>query len=781
MIGTTLGRYRILELLGEGGMGRVYRALDQRLEREVAVKLLRVDLLREESARKRFRLEARALSRVNHPAVATLFDFESLEDTDFLVLEFVPGETLARRLEAGPLPERRARVIALAIAEALEAAHDLGVVHRDLKPGNVMLTPRGRVKVLDFGLARLTDVDLSLASTVSAAGPVLGTVPYMSPEQIAGTAVDARSDLHALGAVLYEMLSGERPFAADSLASLVYRIVHEPPRPLRELRPGVSEDLARIVERCLEKDPARRFGGAAALVRALAETDRDRHGTGLDAAADALVHPPAPAAATGPAIAGRGEPSARASAPPARAEGSGIRSLVVLPLENRSGDASQEFFVDGMTDALIADLARIGALRVISRTTAMRYKGTRMPLQEIAEQLHVDAVVEGSALQAGGRVRITVQLVDALGDRSLWSESYERDFVDILRLQSEVARAIASQIKIHVTPEEQSRLSSGRAVNPIAHIAYLKGRSRWNLWTTEGFTQSLEFYREALAADPSYALAWSGLADAYSSLANTNVLAPGEGYRLAREAALKGLALDDSRAELHAAFAAVTRFHDWDWPAAERSYLRALELNPGYAYNRVRYANFLSGLGRHSEAIQEAERALEYDPQSLVLHTGVGDVLFYAREYERSTLYYRRSLEMSATFGPGHTDLARSLEHLGRYDEALREFLLGQPDPQNPRPSTGLAIFNARVGRRAEADGIIAGLCEQVDRAYVSPFGIASYHAVTGQRERALDWLERAHEQRDGTLVWLKVHPRLDGLRAESRFRDLLTRMKLDS
>jgi len=419
---------------------------------------------------------------------------------------------------------------------------------------------------------------------------------------------------------------------------------------------------------------------------------------------------------------------------------------------------------------------------VISRTSAMRFKGSDRPLPEIARELRVDGVVEGSALLAGGRVRITVQLIEAATDRSLWARSYERELTDILTLQSEVARAIAGEVRVQVTPEERSRLEPKGPVNPAAHVAYLQGRFLWNRWNTESFQQSLVRYREALEADPGYALAWAGLADSYATLGNTNAMAPAEAYAHAREAAERGLTLDPSLAELHASLAYVHRFHDWDWARAERGFLRALELNPGYANGRRWYAQFLSGVGRHAEAIAEAERALEQDPLSLVIHTAVGDVLFYARRYERAIAYYRRCVELDPTFGPGHTDMARALEHLGRHDEAIAEFMAGMsrsPGAETPA-STGLATLLAAAGRREEAAAMIAQLIERSRTSYVSPYGIASAFAVSGANAQALDWLERAHEQRDGTLVWIKVHPRMDGLRAEPRFRELLAKMKLD-
>jgi eukaryotic-like serine/threonine-protein kinase len=757
--GSTLGRFRIIERLGEGGMGTVFRATDPRLERDVALKVLRMDSLRVESERRRFRLEARALSRLLHPNIATLFDLESDAGVDFLVLEFVAGQTLADLLAAGPLPEPRARAIALEVAEALQEAHEQGVIHRDLKPGNVLITPRGRAKVLDFGLAQfLPGAGGSFSgATASDSSAVAGTLPYMAPEQIQGMRADARTDLWALGVLLYEMTTGVRPFAGDAFAALLYTIVHQPTPSARALRPGLSAELETVITRCLEKDPARRFPDAGAIIRAL-------HG-------DASGGRPAPETAA-PVALSLGEIGASAL----------FRSLVVLPFENRSGDPTQEFFADGMTDALIADLAQIGALRVISRTSAMRFKGTTRSLPDIARELRVDGVVEGSALQVGDRVRITVQLIDGPSDRSLWAKTYERRLTDILTLQSEVASAIAGEIRVQVTPEEQARLKPKGPVNPAAHVAYLQGRFLWNRWTTESFKQSLAKFEEALAADPGYALAYAGLADAYSTLGNTGALPPSEAYPKARAAARQGLALDDSLADLHASLGYVLRFYDWDWPATERAFLRALELNPGYATGRRWYAQFLSGMGRHEEAIAEAERALELDPLSLITHTAVGDVLFYARRYERAISYYRRCVEMDATFGPGHTDLARALEHVGRADEAIEEFMLASPPSAGPpQPSAGLATLYIRAGRRDEAFAMMDEVLALAQRQFVGPYGIASFYAVAGENATALDWLERAYAQRDGTLVVIKVHPRLDGLRGEPRFRDLLAAMRLDS
>ncbi len=750
MIGSSLGRYRIVERLGQGGMGVVYRAEDPRLGREVALKLIRPDALDSQDVRRRFTAEARALSRLLHPGIATLFDLDAQDGADFLVMEFVSGGTLADLLAGGPLPEARARAIGFEIAEALQTAHELGVVHRDLKPSNVAITPRGRAKVLDFGLAHFVAGagDPTRAATASDSNWIAGTVPYMAPEQIQQHPVDARTDVHALGLLLYEMVAGRAVFAGGEPVATLYRIVHEPAPRIRDSHPGVSRDFDAIVARCLEKAPAQRFPDAATLARAL----RGRENA---------LEPRAPS--------------------PDSSGSDGTRSLVVLPFENRSGDPTQEFLADGLTDMLIADLAQIGALRVISRTSAMRFKGGGRALADIARELNVQHVVEGSALRVGDRVRVTVQLVDALADRSLWAKSYDRDLTDILAIQSEVAGAIAEEIRVKVTPAEQVRLQPRGPIDPTAHVAYLRGRYLWNRWSPDAVRKSIRCFEEAIAADPKYPLAYAGISDSYRVLGTTRALPPDEANSKARAAAEQGLAIDPSVGELHSSLASMLRLQDWDWPAAEREFMRALELNPGLAETHGRFAVHLSCMGRHQEAIGEAIHGLELDPLSLITYTMVGDVMFWARRFEESITYNQRCQELDPSFGPGNTDLARSLEHVGRYEEALAFFRRGvtRSDGTEP-PSTGLAIMLWRNGQRDEARRVMAEVLELAKTSYVAPFGIASFHAIAGENSRALDWLERAYAERDSSLVFLKVHPRLDSLRGEPRFRTLLARMRLD-
>jgi serine/threonine-protein kinase len=753
MIGSTLGRYQVLECLGQGGMGTVWRARDPRLDRDVAIKMVRDGVLVDEGARRRFLAEARALSRLLHPGIATLFDLDAESGVDFIVMEYVPGGTLADLIAGGRLPESRVRALGAEIADALQAAHDRGVVHRDLKPLNVAMTPRGHAKLLDFGLAQIVAgvLDATRATTVDDARSLAGTVPYMAPEQLRQLPVDARTDVYALGLLLWEMAAGRPAFGIGDVASTMYRIANDPAPRLGEAAPGISRELDELVMRCLEKAPASRFPDAATVARSL----RGTH---------------APAVTPGAQL--RDSPGS----------GSGLRSLVVLPFENRSGDPSQEFFADGLTDMLISDLAQIGALRVISRTSAMRFKGGGRSLPEIARELSVQYVIEGSSLLAGDRVRITVQLVDAVADRSVWSRTFDRGMGDILALQSEVAGAVAEEIRVKVTPAEQVRLQPRGPVNPAAHVAYLRGRFLWNRWSTGEVLASIDCFDEALRADPRYTLAYAGLADAYITLASTRAMAPETSFPRAREAIERGLAIDESRGELHASSALILRMYDWDWPGTERESARSLELSPGNSMAHGRYALHLSCMGRFAEAAGEAMRALEMDPLSLITHTVVGDVLFWARRFEDSVTYYRRCHELDPTFGPANTDLARSLEHLGLYDDALRQFRKGvaQADGSVP-PSAGLAILLRRAGHVAEAEHVLAETIAARSSRYIAPFGIASYHAVAGNTGEALDWLERAHAERDGSMVFLKVHPRLDTLRGEPRFRALLAAMKLDA
>jgi eukaryotic-like serine/threonine-protein kinase len=749
MLGKTLAHYTILDKIGAGGMGVVYRARDERLGREVALKVLPQATLGDEDARGRFRREAIALSRLNHPNIATVHDFDAQEGVDFLVMEHVEGDTLARRLESGALPMAETVALGVQIAAALEEAHERNVIHRDLKPGNVMIGPKGRVKVLDFGLARLLQLgEGAETASISATGTWSGTLPYMPPEQLEGSTADARSDLYAFGAILYEMATGRRAFPVTNAARLLSAILNERPARASSVAPGVPAAFDALVGRLLEKDPALRIQSAREAAEALARLSD-------------------------------GPPAGAARTPPSRSGGvASIQSLVVLPLENLSGDPEQEFFADGMTEELIADLAQIRALRVISRTSAMRYKKTQKSLQEIGRELNVEAVVEGSVRRYGDRVRITSQLIEIASDRHLWAKSYERDLRDVLALQGEVAQAIAQEIQIELTPREEARLAKGQRVDPKAYETYLKGRHHWNQRTDESLLRSLEYFREAIGIDPSWPTAHAGLADAYNVLGYFGSLAPVDSFPKAKAAALAALRIDEGFARAHAAVAYSQHYYEWDWAAAERSYARALELNAGDAYILLFAMNYFCAVGRHAEAVRTIDRALELDPMSMIINTAGSWTRLFAGDFDEAVRVARRAADSFPEFLPARVWLSLALEQSGLLEEALAQAERGAAlGGRVPNVLAALGRAHARLGRVSDAEAIARELNELSKRRYVSPYDTAVVFEALGRPSEALDHLERAHAGRANFMALLKVDPRVHSLRGEPRFRELERRM----
>ncbi|MFZ0818491.1 MAG: protein kinase [Candidatus Acidiferrales bacterium] len=790
MIGKTLGHYLILSKIGAGGMGEVYSARDERLERDVALKILSAEALADEAARKRFRKEALALSKLNHPNIATIFDFDTESGVDFLAMEYVQGETLAQKLSGGSLPEKETAAIAAQIVDSLDEAHEQGIVHRDLKPSNIMVTPKGRVKVLDFGLAKLLRPvgSITTAETLSDTQGLAGTLPYMSPEQLQDDQVDARSDIFSFGAVVYESATGQRPFRGEVVSRLMDAILHQTPVPPRALNPRVSQEMERIVLKCLEKDPSLRYQSAK-------EVSVDLRRLGTPSAVAVAEAKPRRTQARWLRMAIGGGVGAISIAALLITLNAGdvrdrlfgktgaqhIRSLAVLPLENLSRDPDQEYFAEGITEELITDLAQISSLKVISRTSVMQYKETRKPLPQIGRELGVEAVVTGSVQRSGDRVSINAQLIDARTDKLLWGNTFRRnDLRDILALQDEVAQAIANELNIKVTSQRQPPLASARPVDPVAYEAYLRGRYYLGKRKENEEKESIQYFQQAIEKDPNYAAAYSGIADAYTLLGYRGDLPSNEALSKGKAAALKAIELDDSLAEAHTSLAFLAETHEWDWPTAEREYKRALELNPSYAEGHNWYAGYLMYVGRFEEGIVEAKRARDLDPLSLAINTALGGRLDLAGRENEAIEQIQKTLEMDPTFAPAHNRLGWAYLGKGMNEEAIAEFqkevALSGSDPEE---SVDLGFAYAVMGKRAEAKRIFAKLKRKREHGFVSPASLGIISGALGEKDEAFAWLDKAYELRDPQLTYLKVGPKFTLLRSDPRFQDLLRRMGL--
>lgn len=756
MVGQTLSHYNILEEIGRGGMGVVYKARDERLDKEVAIKVLPPGALVDELARKRFRKEALALARLNHPNITTIHDFDTQGGIDFLVMEYIPGAMLSEKLAAGPLTENEVIRLGAQLAQGLAAAHEQGLVHRDLKPGNLRVTPDNRLKVLDFGLAKLLgrDTEADVSSSVTQFAPEdAGTLPYMAPEQLRGEKTDARTDIFAVGAVLYEMATGRRPFPETNAPRLIDSILNRAPETPSNMGMRISPNLDRTIMKALEKDPARRHQTAQELL-----TDLERLGLSTS--------------------------SLRADLRRRRPSGPGrIRAVAVLPLENLSGDPAEDYFADGMTDALISSLAKMGELRVISRTSMMLYKGARKSLPEIARELNVDAVVEGSVMRSAQRVRVTAQLVHAATERHLWSESYQRDMTDILALQSDVARAIAQGVQLKLTPKQRARLKKKPApMSPAAYEAYLKGRHHWNKRTVDGLERAIHYFQEAIGQDKKYAPAYAGLADSYALLGTVpyDAIPPREAMPRAKEAALAALSMDDTLAEAHASLAYIELSYDWDFEDADAEFKRALALNPGYATAHQWYALLLTAMGRIEQAIAEIKIAQNYDPLSVVINTTAALIYNFARQSDRAIEQCRKVFEVFPDFPLAHFERGRAYEQKGMYEEALAEH-------QNARTFSGgtsqtimgVGHALALMGREREARAVSGKLLEMAQEKYLPAIYLAAIFTGLDEKDQAIEWLEKAYQDRSDYLVYIQREPGFDRLRAEPRFQDLVRRIGL--
>ncbi|HET9941134.1 MAG TPA: protein kinase [Candidatus Eisenbacteria bacterium] len=746
--GKKFSHYKILEMLGEGGQAFVYRALDLHLKRDVALKVPKGGRWGDMATRERFRQEALALSQVNHPNVAVIHEFGESHGLQFIAMEFIPGITLGHRISAGPVREMEALNLGVQIAEGLAAAHHAGVIHRDLKPHNIRLLNESWAKIVDFGLAkrlpRPTDTgNPSLTET----SKVVGTVPYMSPEQIRGEA-DARSDVYALGAVLYQTATGKRPFPQEDLPLLIYAIAYEPPRPVRSLNPAVSPTFERMILRALEKEPDLRYPSAKDAVAALKEI-RDRAHSGGPAHDDPATPPL-------------------------------IRSLAVLPLEDLSLESEGDYFADGITEAIIVDLGKLKGLSVRGRVSVMRFKRTTKPIPEIARELDVDALLEGTIQRVGDRVRTSVRLMRAVPEESIWAETYDRRLMDVLTLQSDIARSVAREIELKMKPRESAFVRTP-AADAEALRLYMIGRQQWNRRDLDGLKAAIHCFEGVVARSPDFALGFAGLADCFTILGNWSVLAPRDVYPKAKQAALRALALDPNLGEAHVALAFAEYLYDWKWKQAEEGFRRAIELNPSYAQGHSWYATFLSAMGRHDEAIAEARRGQDLDPLSPIISAIAAWIHYEARRYEEAIERCRQDLKMNP-IPQSYLFMGLALAQLGRYDEAIAAFDRGVALAGGlTEMYAGLGFAYGASGRKTEARGVLEKLDRLSKDRYVPPYSRAIVHTGMGERAEALELLEQACEERNTWLILLGVEPLFDSIREESRFQRILEVIGLPS
>jgi serine/threonine-protein kinase len=789
MIGRTLNHYRIISKLGEGGMGEVYLAEDANLKRRVALKVLPRELAGRQELLERFQREAEAVAALNHPNIVTIYSVEEAEGIRFLTMEYIDGKPLAQLISPSGMTVDRFLELAIPLTDALRAAHQRGIIHRDLKPANIMVDSEGRVKVLDFGLAKLrreaTDLDSSQlrTETMTSEGQLQGTIPYMSPEQVEERTVDPRSDLFSLGTLFYEMLSGQRPFTGRSLASLISSILRDSPPAIATRTPGIPSELDDVLRRLLEKDPGARHQTAEEVREDLEAVQDDMisaHGKRPQAS---LLYRASSAkwwlgylgvaALTVVVVVVYLALSNRSAAPR-------LSSLAVLPLQNLSADPEQEYLADGMTEALITDLARIGALKVISRTSVMQYKERMKPLPEIAEELDVEGVVTGSVLRSGGRIRITAQLIDATTEEHLWADRYERDVRDVLALQSEVVEAIAREIRITLTPQEAAKLSRTRAVDPEAHEAHMRGLYFFNKFE---LFKAVSYFEEAIAADHGYAQAHAMLAACYTTLGNFGQLPPREAFAKAKTIVERALELDEGLAEAHAARAHTIIVYDWDWGEAERALERALQLNPGHWFANALYGFFLTGQGRFDEGIAAYEHALEVDPIGVASGSVLGWALWIAGRNEEAIEVSLATLELDPKSCDASHNMGLSYAAQGLFEQAIanHESVLANC-PDMPRYLAAAGHTLALAGHRADAEELLNRLEGIGAERYVSSYDMAILLTGLGRWEAAFARLERALAERDGWLSGhIKVDPRLDPLRDDSRFEKILQRMNLSN